>query len=96
MAVKKMKANRIVIIALVAFTVYVLISLFMMNQDIQNRQRETADLNDKISDQIALNKELQEIVDNGVVDEDYIVRIAREKLNFVYPDERVFKDMVGN
>lgn len=96
MAEKKMRRNHIVTVALAAFTVYVLVSLFVMNGDIQERQRETAALQDKISEQTALNQELQEIVDNGVVDEDYIVRVAREKLNFVFPDERVFRDMVGN
>lgn len=96
MAVKKMRRNHIVTIALAAFTVYVLVSLFVMNQDINKREQETAALTDKISEQTALNKELQEIVDNGVPDEDYVIRVAREKLNFVFPDERVFKDMVGN
>jgi len=39
---------------------------------------------------------MQDIINKGGADEDYIIKIAREKLNFVFPDETVYKDMIGN
>ena len=93
---KRKKKNHMVVVALVAFTIYVLVSLYFINVDIRERQQDTANLQEQIVKQQAENEELQEIVDQGEVDEDYIIRQAREKLNFVFPDERVFKDIVGN
>lgn len=93
---KRKKKNHMVVVALVAFTIYVLVSLYFINVDIRERQQDTANLQEQIVKQQAENEELQEIVDKGEVDEDYIIRQAREKLNFVFPDERVFKDIVGN
>ena len=93
---KRKKKNHMVVVALVAFTIYVLVSLYFINVDIRERKQDTANLQEQIVKQQAENEELQEIVDKGEVDEDYIIRQAREKLNFVFPDERVFKDIVGN
>lgn len=92
----KWKKNRIVIFALIAFTVYVIVSLFFVNRDIKTRKEETAELVNDIEEQTILNQEMQDIIDKGGADEDYIIKIAREKLNFVFPDETVYKDMIGN
>ncbi len=96
MAEKKRKRSRIMLIALAAFTVYVLVSLYFINVDIRERRQDTAYLQEQITEQQIQNEELQEIVDKGEVDENYIIRQAREKLNFAFPDERVFQDIVGN
>jgi len=92
----KRKKNHIMTIALIAFTIYVLVSLYFVNADIRERRLETAAIQEQIVTQTVKNEELQEIVEKGEVDEDYIVRQAREKLNYVFPEERVFRDIVGN
>lgn len=90
------KKSRIVAIALAAFTIYVIVSLFFINKDISSREDESKALKGDIEQQQLLNKEMQDIVNNGVVDKDYVIKMAREKLNFVFPDETVYKDMTGN
>lgn len=41
------------------------------------------------------NKELERQIAAGI-DEEYITRVARDKLDYVYPDEKVFIDISGN
>lgn len=96
MTVKRMLPNRIVLVAMMAFSIYVLVSLFMVNQDITTRQQEIDTLTVKISEQSEENLDLRQIVEQGVVDDVYVEKVAREQLNFVYPDEIVFQDMVGS
>ena len=93
---KTKKRNHIILVALAAFTLYTLVSLYFISGDLRERRQETAALQEQITQQQIENQELQEIVDKGEVDEEYIIRQARERLNFVFPDERVFKDVVGN
>lgn len=57
------------------------------NQEIQQVQQQ-------IDEQTVLNQEYQEMIDQGV-DDEYIQKLAREKLGLVYPDERVYIDMGG-
>ena len=46
--------------------------------------------------QLAENERLQKVADGGS-QEDYIERVAREKLGYVMPDEKVYDDITpGN
>ena len=90
------KIKRIVVaVALFVFTAYVAISLAFIGNDIKQKHQETIQLQNQIVDTETINQELQELIDNGA-DADYIIKIAREKLGLVFPDERVYVDISGN
>ncbi|WP_077534483.1 FtsB family cell division protein [Massiliimalia massiliensis] len=85
----------IVAVALLVFTIYVVISLILIGNDIKAKRQETVELQAQIVDKETINKELQDLIDNGA-DAEYIIKIAKEKLGLVYPDERVYVDISGN
>lgn len=91
MAKIKTKKSKIMRVALAAFFIYVIASFGFMQIDISKRKASLDAVQQEISEQQYLNKEIQSILDSGA-DTEYIMRIAREKLGFVFPDERVFVD----
>ncbi len=91
---KKQKKNKIVIIALIMFTIYVIVSVILINNDVKKHDEDAALLQAQIDEQTILNAEVQRILDDGV-DSDYIVKIAREKLGLVFPSERIYVDVSG-
>lgn len=93
MAVKN-KKRKIVIFGLVAFTIYVLISFVFINQDVKRTNDEVKNLQAKIDEKAIVNQQVQEMIENGV-DQNYIIKMAREKLGFVFPNERVYIDISG-
>ena len=84
----------IVIVALAVFILYILVSVITINIDIKKRKTELAQLNEQLETQQILNSELSDMIDSGEV-EDYLVRIAREKYGYVFPDEEVYVDISG-
>lgn len=91
MAQRKAKKSKIIRIAFVAFFIYVVVSFAIMQIDISKRKASLDAMQSEIKEQQYLNKQMQGILDSGT-DTEYIMRIAREKLGFVFPDERVFVD----
>ncbi|MEG0693174.1 MAG: septum formation initiator family protein [Oscillospiraceae bacterium] len=91
MAQRKAKKSKIMLVALTAFFIYVVASFAIMQVDISKRKASLEAVQSEINEQQYLNKEIQSILDSGA-DAEYIMRIAREKLGFVFPDERVFVD----
>ena len=62
--------------------------------DIVSKRQQLENLTQQVQAQQAENQELQRIVEAG--DEAaYMERMAREKLRYVRPDERVYIDMSG-
>lgn len=92
MARIKWRKNRIVGLALIVFTVYIGISLTLIHNDVKKIEEETAQVQTDIDEQTILNQEMQDILDQGI-DDNYIIKLARERLNFVFPEERVYKDV---
>lgn len=91
MAQKKVKKSKIMRIALFAFFVYVVVSFSIMQIDISKHKESLNTIQTQINEQEYINKEIKSILDSGA-DTEYITRIAREKLGFVFPEERVFVD----
>lgn len=91
MAQRKAKKSKIMRIALLAFFIYVVVSFTIMQLDISKRKESLNAIQTQIDEQEYLNKEIKSILDSGT-DAEYITRIAREKLGFVFPEERVFVD----
>lgn len=86
--------GKIIIVGLLVFTIYVVVSCFTVLSSIRDKKYETASLQQQIQEKEEMNKELQEVLDNGI-DQDYVIKRAREKLGLVFPDERVYVDISG-
>ena len=93
-ATKKRKRRIVVIVAVIAITIYVGISMVFITNSYREKSREIQQVQQQIDEQTVLNQEYKEMIDQGV-DDEYIQKLAREKLGLVYPDERVYIDMGG-
>lgn len=93
-ATKKRKRRIVVIVAVIAITIYVGISMVFITDSYREKNQEIQQVQQQIDEQTVLNQEYQEMIDQGV-DDEYIQKLAREKLGLVYPDERVYIDMGG-
>ncbi len=91
---KRQKKNllfRLAVFCFVSYTVFVLVDLQI---DIVARRNELNDLHIKCEEQRIANKEAERLLALGD-DQSYIERIAKGKLGFAYPDERIFIDTSG-
>ena len=93
-ATKKRKRRIVVIVAVIAVTIYVGISMVFITNSYREKSQEIQQVQQQIDEQTVLNQEYQALIDQGV-DDEYIQKLAREKLGLVYPDERVYIDMGG-
>ena len=93
-AAKKRKRRIVVIVAVIAITIYVGISMVFITNAYREKSQEIQQVQQQIDEQTVLNQEYQAMIDQGV-DDEYIQKLAREKLGLVYPDERVYIDMGG-
>lgn len=91
MAKKKAKKLLIFRFALFAFVVYVAVSFTVMQIDISKRKENLNAVKEELQEQQYIKKEITNILNSGE-NTDYIMKIAREKLNYVFPDEKVFID----
>lgn len=89
---KKKKHSFILSLALLLAVGYFVISFVSTQLDIREKEKEAAALQEQITQQVAENERLQAVVDGGDESE-YIERVAREKLGYVMPDEKVYYDI---
>lgn len=82
-------------ICFLAFTIYAAISLVDMQVQIAARRQMLDETRKSVEIQRLANKELARQLEEGLTSEK-IERIAREKLDYVYPNERVFIDISGS
>ncbi len=94
-APKKQKFSFILSIGLLLVAGYFVISLINVQMDIKDRKEKAAELEAQYQQQLAENERLQAVVDGGDEDE-YIERVAREKLGYVMPDEKVYYNITPN
>lgn len=93
---KKQKFSFILSLGLLLLAGYFVISLINVQMDIKDRKEQAEKLDAQYEEQLAENARLQGVVDGGNEDE-YIERVAREKLGYVMPDERVYYNITpGN
>lgn len=88
---KKRKGIPVLKVAFVAFAVYVAVSFTVMQFDIAKRRDELSLLQQELKEQEYIKNEITDILNSGENTE-YIMKIAREKLGFAFPDEEVFVD----
>lgn len=92
---KKGRKSYILRLCMVVIVAYAAVSLIDMQVTLSARAQERDELQQRVETQRIANKELERQIAAGV-DEEYIERVARDKLDYVYPDERVFVDISGS
>ena len=92
---KKIKLSALVLrLSFVSVALYLIAALISAQVELVAKRRELDSVTAQAQTQQAANLELQRVL--ATDDEDaYIERIAREKLGYARPDERVFVDMSG-
>ncbi len=81
--------------AVIAFLAYGVFSIVSLNIDVAAKERELQELNDQVAvieqqnDEALIQSELEE-------NNDYIEKVAREKLGYAYPNERIYVDISGS
>lgn len=92
---KNLKSNSIWFkVFLACFASYAVYTLVTLGMAITDKENAVQQLQTQIEQQQIENAELEDMVKNGV-NEDYIEKIAREKLELVYPNERIFVGQDG-
>ena len=88
------KKNKKLILRLLfaVFATWLVLNLVSVQTSISKKQRELNLLKEKLTIQTKQNELLQRQLNFGITDE-YIAKVAREKLNLLSPLERVFIDV---
>lgn len=71
------------------------ISLITIHKQISDTKQEIATVDSANEEQKAENAKLRKSIDSGEIDE-YVEEIARDKLGYVMPGERVYYDVSAN
>ncbi|MBR6789756.1 MAG: septum formation initiator family protein [Oscillospiraceae bacterium] len=95
MAVKKSKVNHIFNVAIAALVIYLAATFLTLQVDLASYRKQLASLEAEKQEQILVNGEMRALLEQGT-DEDYIIRMARDKLGLIFPDEQVFYNASGN
>ena len=82
-------------LVLLAVLCYGAVSFVMLQMDLAQKDQQLDEINQKIEAQKQTNEELKAMLNEEHYGE-YIARVAREKLGYVYPDERIFVDVSGS
>ncbi|WP_159456457.1 FtsB family cell division protein [Intestinibacillus massiliensis] len=88
---KRQRVPGVVKFALFCFALYATVSLVHLQLQISDKSARLEDLNAQIQSQTAKNSEIKDSLDQGASDEN-IATIARDKLGYASPGERVFVD----
>ena len=91
---KKNPGRLIVRLCLVMFAIYVVYNLVILQMQIIEKNKELQVLEEQIYSQNLVNQQLEESVSADLTDEE-IAEIAREKLGYSLPGERIFIDITG-
>lgn len=91
----KKKRSVILQIGIIALALGLAVSLIQLQMQISRANEQYEKLQHEIADAKFEQEKLQDFLDNEDQSE-YIERIAREKLGYVMPDEKVFYDVAGN
>lgn len=89
---RKQKKSFILSLALVLLVGYFIITIIGLQVEIRDRKEVKEQLDMEYEQILADNERLQAIVDSEDKG-DYMEQIAREKLGFVMPNEKVFYDI---
>ena len=89
---KKKRVSGLAKTATAVFAVYAAFTLVSLQLQIAEKKEEQALLQAQIEEQELRNAEIKALLESEN-SEDYVARIAREKLGYISPGERVFVDI---
>ena len=89
------KKNLLIRLCVFAFTAYVVVSLVSLQMEITSKRSELAGLQTQLEAQQNAVKDIERQLSYGD-DDDFLARIARDKLEMGRSDERVFRDASGS
>lgn len=92
---EKRKKSIFLKLAVFCFVAYVAFSLVQTQMRIMEKKQELQYIKNQCEEQTLQNQELENVLSTGS-ELDHIERIAREKLGYAYPDERVYVDTSGS
>lgn len=92
-SVKQLKLN-LGLVAVVIVFLLMGITVIQSYASIADKRAEYDELVEKYNEQLLQNEEIAALLEES--DDEYIERVAREKLDMVYPGERVFINSSGN
>ena len=90
--IKRKRRKFVLRLLFVICVMWLVFNLVSIQASISKKHRELNVLKEKVSIQTKQNELLQRQLDFGITDE-YIAKVAREKLNLLSPLERVFVDV---
>lgn len=82
-------------LALCALGLYLIVSLVMEQVEIVSMRHSLEAAQEQLTTQQQQNDELRRVIESGNED-DYIERVAREKLGYARQNERIFQDTTSN
>ena len=98
MAKKQKKRSRLVTVAvqvgLCVVAVSLSVSIFINYMRITEKQQELEAVNGQLEQRLQQSDELNRVLESGS-DLEIIERVARDKLGYAKPNERVFVDVTG-
>ena len=80
---------------MLVFSIYVLFSIGSLQMQLIDSKNELARLNNERAEKTQKVNELIALLENGT-ETDFIEKAARERLGYVYTDEKVYIDLSGN
>ena len=92
---KKNPKSRLLKIAVCLFVVYIEYSIVVQQLEIRDRKMMLEAVQQQCQQQSEENKEVERLLAMSD-DKNYIERIARERLGYAYPDEKVYIDSSKN
>lgn len=95
--VKKEKKKKSLLCRVAVLAVFAYIMVVFVNQriTIAQKQAQYDALSGELTQQQIENEELKSLTESENI-ATYVERIAREMLNFVFPGEKIFVNIVGN
>ena len=89
---RKKKVGLFTKVLVVGFAGYATFAMVSLQMQISQKKEEQAQLQAQVEEQALGNAETKALLESDNSDE-YVARIAREKLGYVSPGERVFVDI---
>lgn len=89
---RKKKVNIVAKCIIVCFAIYASFTLVSLQMQISEKKAEQRELMAAAESQALENAEIKALLESPESDE-YVARIAREKLGYISPGERVFIDI---
>ncbi len=93
--VKTEKKSILLRLLIVAFCVYMLISLASLYSELTDSREQLAEVQTEIDETSSRIEEQTNLLENST-QEELVEKAARERLGYVYPNEQVFVDISGN